>query len=429
MEKLKTAAFLLFVSIGSSLIYGCRSVLVIPQSNPGGEAVSYGAAFSELPEGVRPNDATISLYEERKHLLIETRKSQGRIYSIQPKGNAVQYAENASAVSEALQQQLAHGYILSYIFYDKGTLRFNGVAEDGRFARNITDQTLFYTHSSGKSIVSYIVGHAICEGYINSVDEVIDWPLMSQTLYQGQYLRDLLNMSAGDSHVVDERTTRVMGSKIHHRDLGLDTIASSLKGTKKKGSQLFYNNFLSDVIANYLVFRVGDHYDEFMRKIFQDKIKIEHEVLYEKHARTFVDGEVSPYYGQLQTQASYSFFITRMDFLRLAEAMMKDYQSQNCVGKYLKMLQNQARPWPKYRPNKENANLWLHNYAKKYGGQFYFDFQGLDQRNILASEGYNGQNIMIDMDNSRILITNSAATAWDQNIFILDVMRSGKLPK
>ena len=71
----------------------------------------------------------------------------------------------------------------------------------------------------------------------------------------------------------------------------------------------------------------------------------------------------------------------------------------------------------------------MHNYAKKYGGQFYFDFQKMKGRNILATEGYNGQNMMIDFDNSKIVVTQSAATGWNQKTFVLNVIRTGKLPK
>ena len=53
----------------------------------------------------------------------------------------------------------------------------------------------------------------------------------------------------------------------------------------------------------------------------------------------------------------------------------------------------------------------------------------MEDRNIMATEGYNGQNIMIDMDNSKIVVTQSAATAWDQRTFMLNVIREGKLPK
>ena len=183
---------------------------------------------------------------------------------------------------------------------------------------------------------------------------------------------------------------------------------------------------LTDVIANYVAFKAGEKYDDLMRKVFQDKINIENEVLYEKHASSLAYG------GQPQkpqTLASYSFVMTRMDFLRTAEAMMKDYQNQTCVGQYLKEAQSQARDWYKYRPHKRNAMLWLHNYPRKYGAQFYFNFYGMGDRNIFATEGKNGQNMMIDMDNSRIVVTNSAATGWDQRTFIINVIESGKLPE
>jgi len=53
----------------------------------------------------------------------------------------------------------------------------------------------------------------------------------------------------------------------------------------------------------------------------------------------------------------------------------------------------------------------------------------MNKRNIFATEGLNGQNMMIDLDNSRIVVTNSAATGWDQRTFIINVIKSGKLPE
>ena len=40
------------------------------------------------------------------------------------------------------------------------------------------------SHSMGKSLVSYVTGHAICEGYIDSINvRLNDWPLIKDTLY------------------------------------------------------------------------------------------------------------------------------------------------------------------------------------------------------------------------------------------------------
>jgi hypothetical protein len=118
-----------------------------------------------------------------------------------------------------------------------------------------------------------------------------------------------------------------------------------------------------------------------------------------------------------------------MDLLRVAKAIMEDYQNGTCVGNYLKQIQTKAEPWYRGRNKSPKARFWLNNYAQKYGGQFYFDFIGMKQRNIFGTEGYNGQNMLIDMDKSRIVVTNSSATAWDQRTFMLEVIRDGKLPK
>ena len=419
----------IFLPIALLILVGCQQSPSIPQNNSGGLAANYDGGH-EMPQSARPNDATISLYEERKASFISRRNRQGQLYIVMPKGNSVDFLFDANKSSLILEKELSEGYILSYLYYENGRVKYNGIAKNGRFKNNITDETVFFTHSTGKSITSYIVGHAICEGYIKSIDELIDWPMMSKTLYQGQSLRNLLNMNAGDRHTVDEASTRVMGSPIHHRAMGLDTIAAALEGTKKRGNEVFYNNFLSDVIANYVAFKSGGNYDQLMAKVFQDKIKVKNKVTYERHGMSLTNGRKSIYYGKAETLASYSYQMTRLDFLRVAEAMMKDYQNQTCVGKYLKEIQNQALDWPKYRPGQNiNSMLWIHNYAKKYGAQFYFDFYGMSGRNIFATEGLNGQNMMIDMDNSRIIVTNSAATAWDQRVFMLDVIKNGELPK
>ena len=62
---------------------------------------------------------------------------------------------------------------------------------------------MFKSHSVGKSMVSYVMGHAICEGYIESVDsKVNDWPILENTLYHDQKLINLLNFRAGDQKYV-----------------------------------------------------------------------------------------------------------------------------------------------------------------------------------------------------------------------------------
>ena len=436
--SLKTISIFFILILLSIQSYACTfncgssegNLSVLPQEDPGGPAVKYGDSYFtiEMPETARPNDATISLYEDGRRGFFLQKKIQGNMYSIPPKGNTEPFEITKNLKSQTLEEQLSKGYILSYLYYDNGIIKYNGLPKSGRFDRDIDDKTLFFTHSTGKSIISYIVGHAICEGYISSVNEPINWPLMNNTLYDGQPLINLLNMNAGDKHTVNPSSLRVMGSNKHHRDMDHISIAELLSGTQREGNKLFYNNVLTDIIASYVAFRAGDDYSKLLKIVFQDKIKIENEVHFELHKKTSSNSK-KQLYGKLQTRASYSFLITRGDLLRVAISMMKDYQQQTCVGNYLRDLQAQAISWPDYRPNNKNASLYFGSFARKYGGQFYFDFHKMDGRNIIGTNGWNNQNILIDLDKSRIVVTQSAATAWDLRTFMFNVIRDGKLPK
>ena len=56
-----------------------------------------------------------------------------------------------------------------------------------------------------------------------------------------------------------------------------------------------------------------------MKKVFQDKIKIGNEIAYEKHGQTRNMSQIiHKYNGSPQTLASYSYYMTRLDFLRFA---------------------------------------------------------------------------------------------------------------
>ena len=60
--------------------------------------------------------------------------------------------------------------------------------------------------SMGKSLVSYVTGYAVCEGYIDNVNvKLDDWPILKGTLYEGQKLIDILNMQAGDQRFIGEK--------------------------------------------------------------------------------------------------------------------------------------------------------------------------------------------------------------------------------
>ena len=71
------------------------------------------------------------------------RKSQELTYNIPPLGNAIPFPENLTTTSATLESELSEGYLLSYLYYEDGVIKYNGKASNGRFARDIDNQTLF----------------------------------------------------------------------------------------------------------------------------------------------------------------------------------------------------------------------------------------------------------------------------------------------
>ena len=77
-----------------------------------------------------------------------------------------------------LKKQMKTKGILSYLYYQDGEVLIDEFSPKERLGEFLNNETKFYSMSMGKSVTSYILGHAICEGYIDGVDaRVNDWPV------------------------------------------------------------------------------------------------------------------------------------------------------------------------------------------------------------------------------------------------------------
>ena len=146
---------------------------------------------------------------------------------------------------------------------------------------------LLPSHSMGKSLVSYVTGHAICEGYIDSINvKLNDWPLIQNTLYEDAVLLDLLNMKGGDQKWVGERRNvgsdnRIKGGKPEENVsvIGLEKVMSKyLKGTEKSKLIYNYSALTTNVIMNYVKFKAGDDWDKLLHKVFNEHVKVKNSV-------------------------------------------------------------------------------------------------------------------------------------------------------
>jgi len=293
--------------------------------------------------------------------------------------------------------------IISYLLFEDNKIVID-VADIPRYVSSGEKiiNGLLPSHSMGKSLVSYVTGHAICEGYIDSVNvKLNDWPLIKDTLYEDAVLLDLLNMRGGDQKWVGERRNvgsdnRIKGKKKEENVnvIGLVKVMNKyLKGTEKNKLIYNYSALTTNVIMNYVKHKAGDDWDKLLHKVFNEHVKVKNNVQFQKSRR----------YGDF-VSARYSFYADRYDYLRIAKTMMEDWHNDTCAGKYLKTIyENRIQ---KKDNVKHTTDVGL--YTKSYGGQIHFDIFGIKkERKILGLSGFAGQQILIDLDNKRIIVVSS----------------------
>jgi len=283
--------------------------------------------------------------------------------------------------------------------------------DDPYYQRHLN--ALLQSHSMGKSLVSYVTGHAICEGYISSVDEKLTgWDIIENTLYDNQVLIDLLNMQAGDQLYVGERTKPhhdgymknkkdidgkiipIFRNKINVSTTPLKILMKNYFQNTKKARRVYnYSGLTTNVIMNYVIFKTGDDWEKLLHKVFNEHVKVKDNVYFHQTGQYPLKGS-----------GRYSFYATRYDYLRIAKTIMDDWNNNTCAGKYLKTIYE--RRIKKNIQGYEQAAS-VAGRTKKYGGQFHFDLDGLKERKILGMDGMGGQQIIIDFEKKRIIVVNT----------------------
>ena len=340
-----------------------------------------------------PNRDTLIYYLYKyqfSHLTGDPNTMQWEQVEVKPSKKPYEFKFNLIEDKFVKKQMKTKG-IMSYLYFQDGHILIDEISPKERLGEFINNETKFYSLSMSKSVVSYILGHAICDGYIDGVDaRVNDWPIIKDSLYHDQKLIDFLNMSTGDQKYIDEFKDGTNAFEYEGNSISM-TMSLFFKGSVKSKSSYNYNGFVTQLIINYIKHKTGDDYEKLLNKIFADKVKIKYSIL-----PTFSGGSGQ---GKLHPNLSAS----RYDWLRIAKAIMDDYQNDTCVGKYLKEIHKRRIP-KNYGGHKKEPEF---NRTKSYGGQFHMDYPGLKDRVVFGFGGYGGNAILIDVEKSRIVVLNS----------------------
>ena len=373
----------------------------------------------ELPAFLSPpaNEATLNFYLQR---MINDPKGFGYL-AITGSASPRSMARNKKP-SAYLDSQLEQASILSYLMMEKGLIKYDGLVAANRFKvkPEISSEMPFRSNSVGKSIVSYLLGHAICDGYISSVDIAPDdWPLMEKTLYSKVRLTDLLDMKAGDkAYVSDGEGLKPSGRWYNVFPLYSFAVKELENSIPSKNRPHHYNGLITNVLLNYIIYKTGPNSQKFFDQVFQEHVGIADRVFFFK-----IKG-----IHDLHGPANYQFYATKYDYLRIAMTIMDDWKNDTCVGRYLKDAYDRRSS---KGINKLPADgLYSgHRASKNYAGQFHFDYMTLEDKKILGMSGYGNQEIMINFDDDRIIVINAITDNYDWKTLALKAMATGQLPE
>tara|TARA_B110000014_G_C20059072_1_gene551410 strand:+ start:149 stop:1309 length:1161 start_codon:yes stop_codon:yes gene_type:complete len=333
-----------------------------------------------------------------------------------------------SKLSKLVEKQIKNRKktgLVNYVLYENGKI----VIDQSNYNEEIIKNNgLLRSNSMGKSLVAYVVGHGICKGYIDSVNvKLSDWEILNNTLYADNTLLQILNMTAGDHNFVGERNFgknsestdgSIKGSKKNM--IQRNSIAQNMnlyfRGTKKKkkNSPYNYSAMATHVAINYLIskFENAQKYEKFLTEIFRDHVGIKDRVSFQKTSWSSADFN--------EGNSRFTFFATSHDYLRIGIQIIEDYNSDSCIGDYLRTL---------YKNRITKKNEWgfkarsSEHYTKQYGGQFHMSLVGLEDRIIFAMGGKGNQQLVMDMENGRIILTNTVDMHYNWKKLVLDVIK------
>ena len=386
---------------------------------------------AEIPWGTKPNRDTL-LYYLFRYLEIENQSDRaGSKGSKNPYKFEISLRSDDDKTLKKVRKAMNKTSILSYLLYEDGKITIDEITPKDRFGIIYKNNTQFTSASVGKSLVSYVTGHAVCKGYINGVDHRLnDWPLLENTLFYDQKLINLLNMATGHHKYADfNLKTNKYPKNANKNTVEFHLKKGVFKNSKKAKSKYQYTNFLSNLLINYVWFKSEGKFQDLLDEIFVDKAKIENDAWFLKMNDRDVkmnnrdntilkEYEVKDEDGPLR----YSFRASRYDYLRIAKAMLDDWQNDTCVGKYLKTIRDLRIP--KNDKWKDDNSHDLN--SKAYAGKFHTNYSGMAKRNVMGMSGYGGQSIMIDFDKGRINVINSIHTDYNWRKLAHSVIKKGK---
>ena len=350
---------------------------------------------SEIPNDANPDYKILKYY--LKKYIKNRQDRKGYKFKVKASKNYKKFNFNLKK-DDFVNKQLNETAMLSYLMYDNGNITIDEITPEERFGKIFKNNTQYISNSVGKSLISYITGHAICKGYISGINHRLnDWSVLENTLFYDQPIINLLNMSSGSQNYANT-VYGLLGSDRWVNSVSVQSIMKKeLKNSEVARLRYNYSNLDTNIVASYVLYKMGHkEFKNLLNEILVDKAGIENDVWLFKQVPSSKEATLT-----------YSYYASRYDYLRIAVAMLEDWNKNTCEGQYLKSLfENRIK---KIDPSDPTAwtlvslsdDGW--GSTSTYGGQFHMDITEMEGRPIFVMDGYGGQSHNIDFENNKII--------------------------
>ncbi|MEC9415485.1 MAG: serine hydrolase, partial [Pseudomonadota bacterium] len=254
--------------------------------------------------------------------------------------------------------------------------------------------------SVAKSFISALIGIAIDQGYINSVDDAVTVyvPQLKDSAYDGVRIKDILQMASGaawNEDYSDPNSDINRSVRIFALGGSLDQFSASLKNEKKPGTFNRYNSTDTQVLGMLLREATGISVTQYMQKMLWDPIGAE------DNAYWLLDSEnMEVAYG--------GFNATARDYAKLGELYRLEGNINGTQIVPSNWIQASITPDAAHLMPGENA---LSDYPLGYGYQWWIPD---DSGDFMAIGVYN-QFIYVSPQNNVVAVQLSANNIYGTN--------------
>jgi CubicO group peptidase (beta-lactamase class C family) len=330
----------------------------------------------------------------------QTVRRAGPVYELKPRpGSSLPatfaYAGETRRIDEWIDRTQTTGLVV---------LKDGALVHEAYFRGNDAATTPILM-SVSKSVVSFLLGVAVAEGKIESLERSVDSyvPALKGSGYEGVRIKDVLQMSSGIRFNEDygDYTSDIARLAMAFVNGSVDDFVVRLQRERTPGTFNQYVSADTQVIAMVLEAATGEQLADLTRTRLWERLGVEHDA----HWLTDPGGEEFALGG---------FNATVRDMARFGQLYAED--GRNYAGEQLvpaEWVRASVTPdAPHLMPGRDNP---LHDWPMGYGYQWWIpENQPAEGRGDFAAIGIYGQFVYVDPDANVVIAKTSAYEDYNE---------------